>query len=151
VEKGLSISIPLDDDGFMRRECPTCERECKWRPTPDGEIGEPMPESGYACPYCAQRATADRWWTKAQAECVSARALSEIVGPALEGWERDPDPEALISFEVRVEKPAAPSPSPLPAEPNDMTRVDFECHPSEPVKIDSKWSGDVHCIICGTA
>jgi hypothetical protein len=108
-----------------------------------------MPEIGYACPYCAQRATADRWWTKAQAQFVSALALSEIVGPALEGLERDPDPNALISFEVRVEKPAAPSP--LAGEPNDMTRVDFECHPSEPVNIDSSWSGDVHCIICGGA
>lgn len=26
----ISVSIPLDDDGFLRRECPTCEQEFKW-------------------------------------------------------------------------------------------------------------------------
>ena len=24
------MEIPLDSDGFLRRECPTCEREFKW-------------------------------------------------------------------------------------------------------------------------
>ena len=29
----LGMTIPLDSDGFLRRECPTCEREFKWRPS----------------------------------------------------------------------------------------------------------------------
>ena len=34
-EVQLSMSLPLADDGFMRRECTTCEREFKWLPSPD--------------------------------------------------------------------------------------------------------------------
>jgi hypothetical protein len=34
-EVQLSMSLPLDGDGFLRRECPTCEREFKWLPSPD--------------------------------------------------------------------------------------------------------------------
>jgi hypothetical protein len=147
MERALSISIPVDADGFLRRECPSCVREFKTRRTPDDESGVAMPDGGYACPYCAERATADQWWTKAQAEYVGALAMSEIVGPELGALERDPDPNALISFEVRVERP--PRPASLPEEPNDMRRVDFACHPTESVKVDNDWDDDVHCIICG--
>ncbi len=73
--------------------------------------------------------------------------MSEIAGPDLEGLERDPDPNSLISFEVRVQQP--PRPAPLPEELNDMRRVDLACHPLEPIKVDAEWRGDVHCIICG--
>jgi hypothetical protein len=30
-----------------------------------------------------------------------------------------------------------------------MTRVDFECHPTEPVKVLDDWDNPVHCRICG--
>jgi len=30
-----------------------------------------------------------------------------------------------------------------------MTRVDFACHPSEPLKILDDWHEPVHCLICG--
>jgi hypothetical protein len=36
-EHQLSMSFPLDSDGFLRRVCPSCEREFKWLPTPEGE------------------------------------------------------------------------------------------------------------------
>ena len=147
VERSFSIGMPVDDDGFLRRECPNCEREFKWRPSPEGENGEPMPDAGYACPYCTKRAPADQWWTKAQVEYVSALAMSEIVGSELGSLERDADPNALISFEIRVEKPKPPAP--LEPESNDMRRVDFGCHPVEPIKIADDWRNDVHCIICG--
>lgn len=39
-EVQLSMSLPLDGDGFLRRECPTCEREFKWVPSPDPEADE---------------------------------------------------------------------------------------------------------------
>jgi hypothetical protein len=46
-EVQIPMSVPLDSDGFIRRECPTCERELKWRPTSEGEEGAPTPEGGY--------------------------------------------------------------------------------------------------------
>ncbi len=39
------IELPLDDDGYLRRQCPTCERLFKWHygPTPQrpNETGRP--------------------------------------------------------------------------------------------------------------
>lgn len=51
-EVELSMSIPLDSDGFARRACPNCERELKWIISSDGEEATPAPEGGYFCPYC---------------------------------------------------------------------------------------------------
>ena len=30
-----------------------------------------------------------------------------------------------------------------------MTRVDFACHPSEPLKVLDDWREPVRCLICG--
>lgn len=148
-EHRLSFSIPLDDDGFLRRECPRCERELKWRPDEDDVNPEdvvPTPEEGYACPYCAGRAPADHWWTKPQLMHAEQLAASEILGPELKQLERRPDPGSMISLSVKVDVPDTPAP--ITDDPNDMRRVDFACHPSEPVKILQNWMGDVHCLIC---
>jgi hypothetical protein len=61
-EVQLSMSLPLDGDGFLRRECATCEREFKWLPSPDqleegnGEsraaATDAQPPDAYYCPYC---------------------------------------------------------------------------------------------------
>jgi hypothetical protein len=150
-EHRLSFSIPLDDDGFLRRECPHCEREFKWCPDPEDAAPEssvPMPEDGYACPYCAGRAGADAWWTKPQLEHAEQLAASEILGPELKKLERRPDPRSMISLSVKVDVPGAPEP--IADDPNDMRRVDFVCHPAEPVKVLEDWTGDVYCLICAT-
>jgi hypothetical protein len=143
----LSFSIPLDADGFLRRECPHCEREFKWRPNED-DANDPvlMPAEGYACPYCADRAPADHWWTKAQLEHAERLAASEILGPELRKLERRSDPDSLISFEVTVDVPETPEP--LANDENDMRRVEFSCHPAEPIKVLEDWQGVVHCLIC---
>ena len=41
---------------------------------------EPAPSEGYACPYCAARAPADHWFTKAQAEFAAKAAGTEVLG-----------------------------------------------------------------------
>jgi hypothetical protein len=67
----LSISLPLDSDDFLRRECPTCEREFKWLPQQedagDGEDAsaatarDAEAPQHYYCPYCAVTAPSDAW------------------------------------------------------------------------------------------
>jgi hypothetical protein len=58
------MSLPLDSDGFLRRQCPTCERELKWlAKEEEGEDPLTEPEGGYFCPYCAIQAPSDSWWT----------------------------------------------------------------------------------------
>lgn len=140
--------MPLDEDGFLRRECPSCEREFKWRPTPDHEESEPAPAEGYCCPYCAERAPIDHWWTRDQLDYAQGLAVSEVLGPELERLERRADPDAFISLEVTVNTPGKPEPL---REPNDMRRVDFDCHPKEPVKVAEDWPASVHCLICGAS
>src|SRR6266511_2386951 len=87
----LSMSLPLDSDGFLRRECPTCEREI------------------------------DR--------------LNRSSG-------------GLIGIEAHLERDE-PEPAPELDETDDMRRIDFTCHPAEPVKVLDDWDGPVHCLICG--
>ena len=81
LDTEVSISFPLDADGFLRRECPTCEREFQ-----------------------------------------------------------------VASVDV-TDAPEAP----VLTEENDMRRVDFECHPSEPLKVLEAWERSVHCLVCGAA
>ena len=129
----MSISLPLNADGFLRRECPACERESKWLYS---ERSEPVPDDGYACPYCAKRADADHWWTPAQAEYAARSAGTEVLGSIMDQFKGS-------GFTVNKEPP----PPPL-TEVNDMRRVDFTCHADEPVKVREDWEGPVHCIIC---
>lgn len=143
----MSFSIPLDADGFLRRECPKCEREFKWRPS-EGD-GVPIPALGYACPYCAVRSPPDHWWTKTQLEYAERLAASEILGPELRELEHKYDPESMISFDVSVSVPETPEP--LADEENDMRRIDFACHPGEPIKVLEDWRCPVHCLICAAA
>lgn len=83
----LSMAIPVDSDGFLRRECPTCEREFKWLPSPseDAEEGEAADaaDGGYFCPYCGIQAPADAWFTKAQLELAEHILQAEVVDPML--------------------------------------------------------------------
>lgn len=147
-EVQIPMSVPLDSDGFIRRECPTCERELKWRPTPDGEEGAPTPEGGYFCPYCAVQAPPASWWTKAQLEAAEAKIHNEIVKPMLDDFGKSL--ERASSSHVRfTSKPAERAAEPQLSESDDMRRVDFSCHPSEPVKVLEGWDRPVYCPICG--
>lgn len=146
-EQSIEMSVPLDDDGFLRRECPTCEREFKWFNSPEGE-GEPIPMGGYFCPYCRVQGPPDAWWTKEQLEHAENRVARDIVGPELERMARDlkrSSRNSLLSFDVKHETPSELDPM---VEPNDMRRVDFACHPSEPLKVLEDWTRPVHCMIC---
>lgn len=93
-EVQLSMSLPLDGDGFLRRECPTCEREFKWLPSPDqleegnGEsraaATDAEPPEAYYCPYCATRRRSSRDRRAApRRERARAYALSDDRAPQL--------------------------------------------------------------------
>ncbi len=65
-EVSLSVSLPLDSDEFLRRACPTCEREFKWLASQGDDDPTPAPDGGYFCPYCAIQAPVDAWHTTPQ-------------------------------------------------------------------------------------
>jgi len=139
-----TLTLSVDDDGFLRRECPHCEREFKWL---HGDRGEPMPEGGYHCPYCDGRSE-EGWWTRPQLvhiEAVVAYQAEEMLHDAMKPLERSSSKH--VKFTVsRSPNQLVPA---VPDEPNDMRRVEFACHQAEPVKVLEDWSGPVHCLLCG--
>lgn len=143
------MAVPLDSDSFLRRECPTCEREFKWFVSRDDEGERPAP-GGYFCPYCAIQAPPDHYFTQAQIELAANAAAREMIGPAVEQANRDLRAGRhrgdLVTMDLRYDPPEAMDPL---VETDDMTRYHFTCHPTEPVKVADDWDRDVHCLICG--
>ena len=156
-EVQLSMSLPLDSDGFLRRECPTCEREFKALSSSADEGSEPAedaePVESYFCPYCVVSAPANAWLTKAQVAVMNEIVRRELIEPELDKFERglgkmNRSSGGLIDISVSLERDE-PEPAPELSETDDMRCVDFTCHTSEPVKVLDNWSGEVHCLICG--
>ena len=144
------MSVPLDSDGFLRRECPTCEREFKWFISTDDD-GVTPDEAGYYCPYCGIQAPTNTFLTKAQVELAENIVARELVGPELAKFgaelNRSQRPGSLVSIKFNSTLPSAMDPL---VEADDMRRVDFACHPSEPVKVLDEWDRKVNCLICGS-
>ena len=105
----FSIELPLDSDGFLRRECPTCEREFKWFPsTETDDISESESlDDAYFCPYCGIRST-EAWLTKDQAQLVESTIQAEVIAPELKELQRGVDEinrssRGLIGIEVSLD------------------------------------------------
>lgn len=131
----FGMTIPLDSDGFLRRECPTCEREFKWRPSEaeaEGHV-EPADDVGYFCPYCGVQAPVDAWLTQAQLALAQNIVERDFIGPMVSKLGAYEEPEKL---------------DPL-TEVDDMTLIVFPCHPSEPLKVLDDWRKPARCLICG--
>ena len=148
------MSLPLDADGFLRRECPTCERQFKWWPTPPSEESAERPREApesYCCPYCHEPADPGAWWTTEQLEYAKELAAAEVLGPELRRFKNDMErgnrgSRGLIGFDASLPPLSRPE---LLAEPDDMVRVDVPCHPEEPLKVDESWDREVACLVCG--
>lgn len=146
-----SVSLPLDSDGFLRRECPHCEQQFKWHHGPANEEAETLADPlTYFCPLCGEPAGHDAWWTKEQlaySEGAAAPALMRYVLDELAGALRG---NKNITF-----KPGNGSDMPdVPAsltEPDDMRIVASPCHGYEPVKVPDNPSDTLHCLLCGNA
>lgn len=149
----VPVSLPLDDDGFLRRECPTCEQEFKWYSHSEGSDDAEHVDQ-YFCPRCGIGAGLDQWWTPAQLEYtrgVAAPAIDDMVNDMLDEARKPLRSRKFITvkrtgrfcFDV-------PAPQPL-TEPNDMVIVESPCHPNEPVKVPEEATSQVYCLICGAS
>lgn len=72
----FSISIPRDENGYLGRECPECERYFKITPG-TGLIGTDLP---CHCPYCGHTAAQDQFFTKAQIEYARSVVINKVTG-----------------------------------------------------------------------
>lgn len=149
----MEISMPLDRDGFLRRECPRCTREFKWHNGPANEEAERQPSSEtFYCPLCGEPAGPDSWWTQPQLRLIEnakERLLSEELNDMFKGLERSTRGNRFITF--KAQGGDVPDPFEPLVEPDDMIIVTSPCHKWEPVKIPEDHIGIVHCLVCGEA
>lgn len=145
------MRVPLDNDGFLRRECPNCERQFKQKHSePNTELSTNNDTGSYFCPYCYQPAPENSWWTKEQIEYAQQLAFKEVLEPELQNFQRQIQSLNRQGDFVRIDSTLADIPGPTTlSETNDMFLVTFPCHPEEPLKIDEAWDQDVACLACG--
>lgn len=147
----IPITLPLDSDGFLRRECPHCEQQFKWHHGPANEEAERCEDPpAYYCPLCSQPAGHDSWWTQEQVAYTEGLAT-----PAAMRYVQD---ELAAAFRGNKNLRFAPGTGrdlpDVPAsltEPDDMRIVASPCHGYEPVKVPDDSSGTLYCLLCGTA
>jgi hypothetical protein len=143
-----SVQLPLDDDGFLRRECPHCDQEFKWfhGPTterPEGEADPPV----YYCPRCGVSAAPDQWWTEEHLAFIQEYAAAPVLRELSDEVEKAFRGVKGLSF--RRGQLNEPEPPAALHEPNDMIILAPPCHPWEPVKVPEEATARVHCLICG--
>ena len=114
----IPIQLPIDDDGFLRRECPLCVRQFKVETSSEeqqswiqNELDAYLLQSGisteseeldteseneddvleFLCPYCGQLANYDHWWTQEQLAYIHVFAhniMAQIVNEAFKPLKR---------------------------------------------------------------
>jgi hypothetical protein len=150
----MSVSLPLDSDGFLRRECPHCNSAFKWHDGSANEEAEQqqVPTDTFFCPLCGQPAGPDSWWTAAQLVAIEAAQemmLAHELGDAFKQLERDTRRNKFVQFEAgKIREPEPPEPI---TEPDDMAVVTSPCHSWEPVKVPDDHTGTLYCLVCGSA
>jgi hypothetical protein len=149
----IEVSLPLDGDGFLRRECPHCLRRFKWHDGPANEEAESQPvPSAYHCPFCGQPAGNESWFTTEQVEfldAAAAPAIAQLLDDQLDKVFRGASSKH-VKFKRTGRMEAPPHPDPL-AEPDDMVIVASPCHGYEPIKVPEDASGPLFCLVCGAA
>lgn len=171
----MSLSFPLDDDGFLRRECPLCCREFKvlleeneLTSLAQEGLGSYMLETheeatdaneeeeaelAFTCPYCGQEAIRDSWWTQEQlayvgvvAQNIIAQIVNEQLIRPLKRMSRRHSP-GLVTLQFKGNEMQQQEPWMSP-EVNDMKIFDLPCCHRK-IKVDENWSSTVHCFFCG--
>lgn len=145
----IEFELPTDDDGFLDRSCPVCERHFRWHADEASDDG--ADEVSYFCPYCGEQSPSDEWWTREQVEAMQQAAMAaaypEIAAELLEatrGFDR-------TMLNVSVEADAAARPAPLELDDSlPFVTVTSPCHPDEPVKVERLDLAALHCLVCGS-
>jgi len=101
-----SVDIKKDDEGYLGRECPECEKYFKIKP------GTGIPDfSDCYCPYCQHLGPQDHFWTKQQIEYARSVVLNKVSGDLLKmikKMETKPKKNQLISIGITVKGKPTP-------------------------------------------
>jgi hypothetical protein len=147
----IPIALPLDSDGFLRRECPKCERQFKWHegPTEDRPHDWNDPPV-YWCPLCGQASEHDQFFTQGQVDFMEESAAGAAIEMAASELEKALRGVRGLSYKKSGRNDDTEPPTPL-VEPDDMLQLKSPCHPWEPVKIPDSSSAPYYCLACGEA
>lgn len=149
-EVHVSVPIPSDSDGFIRRECPHCLRQFKWHDGPANEEAEQHAAPvTYTCPLCGQPAADNSWNTAEQVELARQVAMPQAMEMIQENLEAAFRRVKGVTYKRGSDGTFDP-PNPL-TEPDDMVIVASPCHGYEPVKVPEDHTGPFYCLICGSA
>lgn len=169
----LSVSIPLDDGKFLRRECPHCIQEFKiqmseeelksiatngiqsYLTNDDIDASEETNEENdtkYYCPYCGQEAPVTSWWTKEQlaymevyAKNIMAKLVNEhLIKPLNRSSNKS---SGMISISFKGEEMKYEDPW-ISEEVNDMNIFELPCC-NKNIKIIEDWTKNIFCFYCG--
>jgi len=147
LETMAKVPIPLDRDGFVRRACSACKREFKWLYAASPNEATEPDARGFCCPYCAKWAQLENWFTEAQIAFLKQAGLAAVADEIDETFSQFNKPGGVLKY-TPADRP--PAPKEMAPEPNDMRRVDFRCHPDDPLKVIEEWDKAIHCLICGS-
>jgi hypothetical protein len=168
MRRGLAefrVELPRDASGFVRRECPQCQRAFKTRPHRQDacilqrrlaslfpfenahESFDEVPDG--SCLYCGHRAPLDEWLTPGQQAHLEALArawANHVRYEQLAYVSRTLSLNPRPTF-VATEPEALPGP--MPPEPDDMRVIPLVCC-GEEVKSLWDWEGPLFCPRCGS-
>jgi uncharacterized Zn finger protein (UPF0148 family) len=74
----MEVSIPLDSDGYLDRECPHEECESEFKVFAD-DLREKVCDEGVFCPVCGHTADSGQWYTQNQEEHLTQIAMREAM------------------------------------------------------------------------
>lgn len=149
------VSIPLDEDGFLGRECPACEGPFKIH----GDDYDALPEDPVlTCPYCGHEQDHSSFLTRAQVERVDAAvnaiaeqyvhgALNDMLGNAFGGPKQRSRPGSFISIETSYTPGSPPPIKALPEIVEERVRRIVQC--SSCGNRHAVFSASSFCPICG--
>lgn len=143
----IEITFPIDEDGFISRECPYCKMRFKIHKS-DFENEKYDFEEIY-CPYCKQTAGKDEFWTTEQEKYIGDVLNEEFIEPEFEKFAKQMKrlnrKSGLLKIKVKEGKKSKPI---QPEEIDNMVKVKFSCC-DIPLKVVSDWGKDLYCISCG--
>jgi len=154
MDAEVSLTFRTDDDGYFRRECPTCEREFKvWvQPARMQEFlaraNDTSSTEERTCPYCGSSARMASWWTKAQVRYIDKAILSgastqitETIDKSFEEMARRFRSGPLRMSFRRDGRATRTVPEPV-NDPNDMRAI--VTPNGGRIKVLETWNGPVH-------
>ena len=137
----ILINLPLDKEGFIRRECPSCKQEFKWLAKTDSKSEL---ATHYFCPLCGKSAKPDSWWTPAQVEYEKGKAEVEMDRGLQNNLHK------ILPNSKNMSLQSSSKSVPDITEPDDMVIRESPCHKNEPFKIPENYTkGSLYCYICG--